>query len=88
MKKFLEEQIAIYQGGIAEIQSRRPDLTAEDIHPTGDDEDARSLIAYRASVRTLQSVHERLRHAEAVATNSDPGETRSLANEPPTSGRQ
>ena len=75
MKRFIEEQIAIYQAGIAEIVSRRRDLTAEEIHPTAQDEDARSLIAYRASLRTLRSVHERLQHTEDMAANRDPRET-------------
>lgn len=61
MTKFIEEQIAIYQAGIAEIESRRPDLKAEDIHPSGEDEDARNLIIYRASLLTLQSTLERHR---------------------------
>lgn len=61
MTKFIEEQIAIYQAGIAEIESRRPDLKTEDIHARGEDEDARNLIVYRASLLTLQSTLERHR---------------------------
>ncbi len=54
MIKFLEEQISIIRAMIDEIESRRPDLTADDQRSGPDDEDARQLIVHRSSLKVLE----------------------------------